>query len=148
MVHNVMSTAVISVDPEMTWQEAAALLREANVSGAPVVDKDGVLVGILSEKDLFRGLFPNYREWSETPNGFHDFEDMERDAAAVTRGRKVRDVMSHKLITTRPDAPILQIGALMAVSGIHHVPVVEGGKVIGMVGRGDIYRSILDRHLK
>lgn len=148
MVRDVMSAVTVVVGPEMTWQESAARLREARVSSAPVVDGEGLLVGILSEKDLFRGLFPKYKEWAETPNGFHDFEDMERDVASVAGGRKVKDVMSHKLITTRPDAPILQIGALMAVSGIHHVPVLESGKVVGMVGRGDIYRSILDRYLK
>jgi CBS domain-containing protein len=128
-----------------SWREAAEFMLKSRVSAVPVVDDAGQLVGILSEKDLFRALFPTYQEWTETPNGFHDFEQMEKDAADAA-GKPVASVMSTRLITAAPDTPVLKIGALMVASGIHQVPVVNRGRLLGMVGRGEIYKAILENY--
>lgn len=142
-VKDVMRTDFVTVSPSMSWQEAAALLLAHHVAAAPVVEDDKI-VGILSEKDLFRGLFPRYEEWIKTPHGFHDLEAAEPDTADM-EGKTVRDVMSKKVITTDQDAPVFRIGALMVTSGIHHVPVLAGVKLIGLVNRGTIYRAIMQK---
>ncbi len=144
LVKDIMLTEFITVTPSMSWREAAELLLKHRLSGAPVIDANGRLIGILSEKDLFRGLFPSHAEWAETPHDFMDFQAFESRASDM-RERKVEDVMSRRVIDARPDTPVLKIGALMASSGIHHVPVVEKGKPIGMVNRGTIYRAILEK---
>jgi CBS domain-containing protein len=58
----------------------------------------------------------------------------------------VQHVMSDRLVTTTPETPLLRVGGIMVASGVHHVPVLEGGVVVGMVGRGDIYRAILEKY--
>lgn len=144
-VGEVMQKTALTVRPEMSWRDAAKLLLAHRQSSVPVVSEDGHLVGILSEKDLFRGLFPSYKEWAQTPETFLDFTEMEAQASNVV-GKTVADVMTTRLITAARETPILKVGALMVASGIHHVPVVDGDQLIGMVGRGDIYRAILAQH--
>ncbi len=143
-VKDLMMTEFVTIAPGLPWEDAAALLHAHHAAGAPVVDANGKLIGILSEKDLFRGMFPSYRDWIETPHAYLSFEEFEPDAADLA-GRTVADVMSTRVITATPETPVLQVGALMAASGIHHVPVLDGGEVVGLVNRGSIYRAILAR---
>lgn len=145
MVRDVMRDGVEPLVVTATWREAAAFMLERRVSAVPVVDSMGKLVGILSEKDLFRALFPSYEDWIKTPNAYHDLEEMEAQVSDVGN-RTVREVMSTRLITARPDTPVLKVGALMVSSGIHQVPVLDVGTLVGMVGRGEIYRAILEKH--
>jgi CBS domain-containing protein len=120
-------------------------MLQKRVSAVPVVEADGTLVGLLSEKDLFRALYPTYKEWIEHTSLYTDFEEMERGAIA-SAGRTIDEVMSRRLVTAERTTPVLKVGALMVASGIHQVPVVERGKLIGMVSRGEIYRAILEQY--
>lgn len=142
IIRELMRSDIATVTPETSWKEAAELFFARHVSAAPVVDDQGRLVGILSEKDLFRGLFPSFRDWIQTPESYLDFSVMEHRAAEAAT-KTVREVMSTRVLTAGPETPILKVGALMVSSGIHHIPVVENDALIGMVGRGDIYRAIL-----
>ncbi len=146
-VRDVMSAPGVVVLPHVSWREVAGLLLKEGVSTAYVVDEQGKLVGIVSEKDLFRGIFPGYKEWTAVPHAFLDFQEMEQDLEHVG-GKVVADLMATRLITAEPDTPILKVGALMVASGIHHVPVVKEGVIVGSVGRGDIYRAILQRYFE
>lgn len=141
------SAMVHTCAPHTTWKDAAELMLREKLPALPVVDTEGRLVGILSEKDLFRALFPLYKDWMETPHAYHDFERMEQDAITAIE-RTVAEVMSTRLLTASPETPILKVGALMVASGIHQVPVVQEGKLIGMVGRGAIYRAVLSRYFE
>ncbi|KKW29632.1 MAG: Signal-transduction protein [Candidatus Uhrbacteria bacterium GW2011_GWD2_52_7] len=145
LVGDVMTRHFVTVAPTCSWREAAALLMREHLSSAFVVDEHERLVGIISEKDLFRGIYPSYKDWTSSPHAFHDFQEMEQEAMRA-EGKSVADVMSARVITAELDTPILKVGALMVASGIHHVPVIEQGKVIGTVGRGDIYRAILKQY--
>ncbi len=145
IVGEVMTRHFVTVAPGATWRDAAALLSREHLPSAFVIDEHERLVGIISEKDLFRGIYPSYKDWTTSPHAFHDFEEMEREALRA-EGKIVADVMSTRVITAERDTPILKVGALMVASGIHHVPVVEQGKVVGTVGRGDIYRAILRQY--
>lgn len=137
-----MRGATATVQPDTSWKDAAQLFFDHHVSAAPVVDGSGHLVGILSEKDLFRGLFPSFRDWVQTPESYLDFSEMEHLAASAAT-KTVKEVMSDRVLTATPETPVLKVGALMVASGIHHIPVVEKDVLVGMVGRGDIYRAIL-----
>lgn len=145
LVRDVMQQVAVVFPAHLTWKDAAERLLEHKVSSACVVDEEGKLVGILSEKDLFRGMFPGYAEWNAEPHAFIDPEELEMQARQ-TAGKTVRDVMSARLVTTTPKTPLLRVGGIMVASGVHHVPVLEEGVVVGMVGRGDIYRAILQKY--
>ena len=144
-VMDVMTEDVLTMTPETTWTQAARLMLDRHQTAMPVVDVYGKLVGLISEKDLFRGLFPSYKHFSNTPHAYLDFEEMERDARDV-KDRKVEVLMNKSPLTTTRETPVLKIGALMVASGMHHVPVMDGGKVIGMVTRHEIYRRILETY--
>lgn len=100
-VSDIMRTPVPTVSPNMTWRQAAELLAQNNISAAPVIE-NGKLVGILSEKDLFRGLFPVYGDWIMHPESYLDFDSYERDGALDASRRTVDEVMSRNIITASP----------------------------------------------
>lgn len=138
---------VAPCSPDTPWREAAQLLMEKKISAVPVIDAEGTLVGILSEKDLFRAFYPRYKDWMRTPHAYYDFDRLVDEARGATQ-KTVKDVMSSRILTATPETPVLKIGALMVSSGIHQVPVVSDGKLVGMVSRGTIYRAILSAHFE
>jgi CBS domain-containing protein len=132
---------------DTSWQEAAALLLKNRVSAMPVISANGNLIGILSEKDLFRAFFPNFQEWIHNTYKDEDYDRMltEMQNTAV---HTVGEVMSPRLLTATLETPVLKIGAAMVASGIHQVPIVQDGKLLGMVSRGTIYRAILSEYFE
>lgn len=145
LVRDIMKTDVRTVPAGATWRQVAELLIHHRVSGAPVVDASGVVVGVVSEKDVFRAIYPSYEEWYRRPHDHSDFLELEAEAQHA-QTKHVEDFMSRKLVSVTSDTPVLKIGALMMSTGIHRVPVVDAGKLVGMVSRRDIFRAILRVH--
>ena len=145
-VRDVMKKNVTVVPVGSTYEQAAALMYLNHFSGLPVVDREMNLVGMISEKDLFRALYPRYEEVAEQPDLYHDGHDMEM-AIDTLRSTPVEKHMQRKVVTIRPDADIMRAGGLMLAHGIHRLPVVEGGELVGIVTRREIYGSILERNL-
>ncbi len=145
-VRDVMVTEVITVTPETAYEDAAFLLHKHQVSGMPVVDENGVLAGIISEKDLFRALYPRYEEYVSNPEAYTDQERQEVEIESV-RKQPVHKYMNRKVVTISAGASVLHAGGLMLARGVHRLPVVENGKLVGIVAREDIYSAILKKHL-
>ncbi|PIR04457.1 MAG: hypothetical protein COV59_00555 [Candidatus Magasanikbacteria bacterium CG11_big_fil_rev_8_21_14_0_20_39_34] len=142
IVQDIMTTDFITLSPKTKFFEAAKLFLDHHISGAPVVDDDGKLVGILSEKDIFRALYPSYKEFYLQPDHYISHQGL-RESLGDAKSKTIEEMMSKRLITTHPGGSILKIGGLMVATGIHRVPVVKDEKVVGMVSRGDVYRAIL-----
>jgi len=142
LVKQVMTNNVISILDTMTFFEAAQLFLKHKISGAPVVNQEGDLVGVLSEKDLFRALFPTHADFYTNPHIYIVGDGLE-SSARDAKNKIIADIMIKRLISTTPDTNILKIGGSMVATGIHRVPVVERRKLVGMVSRGDIYRAVL-----
>lgn len=145
-VRDVMRSPVISVAADAKYEEAARLLRENHLSGLPVIGPDGTLVGVVSEKDLFRAIYPRYEEFASSPEACLDQEAQE-SAVHEVRSTPVSQHMTAGVLTVSPNAPVLQAGGLMLARGIHRLPVVESGKLVGIVTRREIYGAILQREL-
>ncbi len=145
-VKEVMKTEVQILKKGMTHRQAAEFLLKNKISGAPVIDEHSQLIGLVSEKDIFKAIYPSYRSFYESPELYLDWDELEKNAHAAS-DKKVEDFMAERLITTTPETPILKVGGLMVATGIHRVPVVDiKGNLVGMVSRGDIYRAILREH--
>jgi len=142
----IMTTELITVSPEATVEDVAKILTQHKISGIPVVEGDGKLVGMVTEGDL---LVRNKEIhvpsaisllggviWLENPR---KFEEELKKAVAV----KVVDIMTTKVYTVGEEATVQEIATLMADKKINRVPVVRDGKVIGIVSRGDIVRSLV-----
>ncbi len=145
MVKDIMKTDVTRVTPDHTLQEVARLLIEKTVSGVPVVDDSGSLLGVVSEKDVFQAVFPSYHDYYVRPDVWSHFDWS--DADERLRVIRVRDVMTSKVYTVEETEPVLKVGALMMAHHIHRVPVVRNGKLVGIVTRKDIYRTLLRKAL-
>jgi len=132
--------------PNTTYAEAARIMVEKNFSGLPVVDAAGLLVGIVSEKDLFRALYANHADYFTNPELYADAEAREKEIAGIS-STKVEEYMVRQVITVGPDVPVMRAGGMMLAYGVHRLPVVEDGRMIGIVTREEIYGGILRQHL-
>jgi len=145
-VREVMEINVIAVPAGASYEEVARLLYKHNKSGAPVVDAEGRVIGAVSEKDLFRIMYPYYRSFYEHPECYADLENRECKMDEIRR-HPVEVFMSREVVAIDPEAPVMRAGALMLARGINRLPVIENGKLVGMVSRRDIYRKILEQRL-
>ncbi|HET8999696.1 MAG TPA: CBS domain-containing protein [bacterium] len=136
-----MSTPVVRVAPEATLKEVAERMVAHRVSGVPVVDHFGELVGIISESDLVSKL-----EYEETGQGLVGFLDHLAHAVGADRklhARTAAELMTSGVVTAAPDASVRELIHLMTSHGVNRVPIVEGGRVIGIVTRADILRTLV-----
>jgi len=145
-VRDVMETIVVSVSPKTTYEHAAKVMQEHHYSGLPVLDESGKLVGMLSEKDLFRALYPNYAEYARHPDEFSNAEQAESRIEDI-RKDTVDLFMSKPVLSIEPEASVMKAGGIMLARGMHRLPVVENARMIGIVTRQDIYGAVLRHHL-
>lgn len=117
---NIMTKNVETVTPETSLADAVNILLMREISGMPIVDGDGRLKGVVSEKDVFRLAF-----------------------SGKVHESKVADVMTTKVITFPPDADIREIAKVLGENVFRTVPILEEGKVIGIVSRADILKVAL-----
>lgn len=146
-VKNLMSKEFTVLRPESTYEEAVLLFYKKNLRGAIVVDENDALVGYLSEKDLFRVLYPFYKSFYEHPENYVNGEKREEKVDEV-RYHQIGEFMSRSVLTVTPDMPIMNAGALMLANRVHQFPVVEGKKVVGVISRDMIYRRVFENHFK
>lgn len=146
LVRDIMETRVVSIKKGTTYEEAAKILYAKDVSAAPVVDENDRLVGVISEKDLYRILFPFYKSYYQNPEMYTDLESRETKIDEV-RNKKVEEFMSTDLATIAPDAPVMRAGGIMLARNVHFLPVVEHGKVVGIVSGRGIFKKIVQLHL-
>jgi CBS domain-containing protein len=131
-----MTRDVITIGPEAPLKEAARRMIEAGVSGLPVTQGDGSLVGIVTEADFVATEADRRRK---RPAGLLRF--LFKEAEIPSQERLVGDVMSTDLITLGPEADHAEAARLMQTEGVKRVPVVdEEGRIVGLVSRSDILR--------
>jgi CBS domain-containing protein len=145
-IRDILDQNIVTVRKDTTYEEAAKILLDNEVTGAPVVDSEGKLVGIITEKDIFKVLFPYYQSYSEHPEYYTDLEERELKAKDI-RTMKVEIFMSKNISSITPDEPIMRAGAIMLARKIGHLPVVENGKLVGVVTGTKIFRYVLKNQL-
>ncbi len=144
---DIMTKKVYAVKQDDSVSKAVNLICKNNIAGLPVVDEEGKVVGVVSEKDLLSKMYPGYDEFQRDPVGSMDFEKMELNYYDVSK-LKVKEVMSKPPITATPDTPVLKIGSMMILNKIRRIPIVnEAGKLVGIVSQGDIHRSVFHCYL-
>jgi CBS domain-containing protein len=137
-VREVMTTEVVTVKADTSLKEAAALLAGARISGLPVVDEDGQVIGILSEADIL--VKAGGGEPREGLLGWIFEPDL--DLERKLRARTVGDAMTTPAITIRPERPLHEAAARMVREGVNRLPVVEAdGKLVGIATRADLVRA-------
>lgn len=142
---DIMTREVCSVHEETDLKELAALFVERNYKTLPVVDAAGNLVGIVSQTDLIEQDKPlhiptviSLFDWVlylESPKAF-------RDEVRKVSARKVGEICAREVVTCTPETPVEEVASLMVEHKIHLLPVLDGTRLVGVVARLDIIRSM------
>jgi len=139
---DVMTDKVLSVGPGASVAQAARLMLDNNISGLPVVDGQGRLVGIVSEGDFLRraetGTERRRPHWLEFLLG----PGRLADEYVRAHGRKVEEVMTRDVASVAEDAPLDEIVRLMERRRIKRVPIMREGKLVGIVTRANLLRAL------
>jgi CBS domain-containing protein len=142
---DVMTTDVITVDPDTTVQALAALLAERGISGAPVLDSSGRLVGIVSEGDLLHrteiGTARRHRERRRSWWLDHFASDLAREYIK-SHGPTVKDIMARDVVTVTEDTNLGEVATLLEAKRIKRVPVMREGRVVGIISRANLVRAL------
>lgn len=146
-VKEVMIKKIITIKSDQTLIEAARILVKNNISGAPVVDKKGNLIGMLSEKDLFHALYPNVKDILRDL-GLWLGEEKVKHRIAIKRKIPVNQLMTKKVLAVNDNDEALRAGSVMLTAQIHRLPVLKNKKLVGIVSRRDIFRKLLKTDLK
>ncbi len=139
---DVMTTNVITVPPDKPVQEIAKLLHGSRISGVPVTNAGGQIVGIVSEGDLIGhagAVGERRRSWWLT---LFAGEPALASDYAKTHGRTARDVMTTRVISVQETTPLAEIARLLEKHRIKRVPVVTNGKLVGIVTRSNLLQAL------
>ncbi|MDR7414971.1 MAG: CBS domain-containing protein [Armatimonadota bacterium] len=115
LARDIMTKDVITLDPSLTVEEAADVLIRYRIHGAPVVDQEERLVGMVSLVDL-----------------------------VAKAGSRVRDIMTPDPVTASEDTPLAELAQLMLDEMVRRVPIVRGSRVVGIVSASDFLRAYLE----
>ena len=133
-VRDVMSDQPRTVAADMPLKEAARTLVRTGLGALPVIDEDGRVIGMITEREVIRHLLK--------VQAFTGPDS--RAAAPSTPGTKtVRDVMTRQVLCVAPEQPIAEVASLMSNKEVERVPVVRDGRLVGFLTRGDIVRKLI-----
>jgi CBS domain-containing protein len=139
---DVMTTDVVTVDPDKSVRDIAELLYTRRISGVPVVDVDRSVIGFVSEGDLIEhAAIVGERRRSWWLSLFADESVAARDYVK-THGRTARDVMTSNVVTVEESATLADIAETLQSHRINSVPVVRDDKLVGIVTRGHLLRGL------
>jgi CBS domain-containing protein len=143
-VADVMMRRVISISPDSSIFDAIKLMLRRRISGLPVLDQQGRLIGIVSEGDLLRrpevdAENPRF-SWLDALLGPH----AAADDYVRSHGVRVRDVMTSRVVTIDKAASVRDAVILIEQHRVRRLPVLDGERVVGMIGRADIIRAVAE----
>ena len=148
---DVMNAEILSVTEDMTLHELATFLTDHEISGAPVEDVDGRLIGVVSTTDVARNAFesgsldeseehPFYHSWAAASLDPDDMEDLHVEE----EGMQVRDIMTPTVFAVEADAPVSHVARSMLDGHLHRLLVIEGQKVVGIISTSDLLRLLAE----
>ena len=140
---DVMTTQVVTVTPETTLHDVAALLLRHHISDVPVVDPDGRMLGIVGEADLIHRIAVQDGRSRSWWRGL--MAGPEEDAAEFLKvhGMRAADIMSRDAVTISEDTAVEEIARLFEEPRIRRAPVVDHGRLVGVVSRADLLRTLV-----
>jgi CBS domain-containing protein len=165
LARDVMTMDVLAVSQDMTLEEVARFLVEHEISGAPVVDPRGRLLGVVSLADLVRagseeeraGGVARHSDARRAPEALtldlleepeppeEQVEELSDEELAEEEPRRVADVMSTRVLSVDGATPITEVARMMVQARFHRVLITDNGKLVGLVSSMDLVRLVADR---
>lgn len=142
---DIMSTNVLTVNKDTTIEEIAHLLADNNISGVPVLDSSGKVIGMVTEKDLlYKDVEPRFPAMVEILGGLIFLQGAKQYNEELRKlvATKAEDIMSQNVITIDEDEPVERVARLMVEKDINRVPVLKNGKLSGIISRADVVKYI------
>ncbi|NSW86501.1 MAG: CBS domain-containing protein [Syntrophobacteraceae bacterium] len=145
-VKDIMSKNVVTVSPDMDIVQVAAILLEKRINGLPVVDSNGRLVGIICQSDLIAQQkqlpIPSIFNLLDGLIPLKSLNKIEKEVQKIS-ATTVAHAMTVDPVSVDPEASIETVASLMVNENFHSLPVVERGKLVGIVGKEDVLRTLL-----
>jgi CBS domain-containing protein len=143
---DIMTADVVTVTPETPVQELARILSLHNISGVPVVDSSGALIGVVTENDLIDQTkklhIPTIVTILDSIFYLENPDKMEKEMKKIA-GTTVLDIYSSNPVTVDRETTIDEIATIMAEKSIHTLPVVHENKLVGVIGKKDIIKTLI-----
>ncbi|HZP82325.1 MAG TPA: CBS domain-containing protein [Chthonomonadaceae bacterium] len=142
---DVMTRDVKTVEPHTTVREVAELLASAHISGVPVVDLEGRVIGMVSEADLLnedkvQAAIPRTALFGIYPIPEETLLKAYQEGATV----QAQQVMHRDVVTAEEETPISELARMMVQSEVNRIPILRDGKLVGIVTRADLLRALWD----
>jgi len=143
---DIMTRDLITVSPETDITEAAKILLDKHINGLPVVDETGELVGIICQSDLIalqkRVRLPSVFTLLDTFIPVRSQKSIDKELEKIT-ATKVAQAMTTNPIVINSENTVEDIATLMVEKNLHTLPVLEGGKLVGVVGKEDVLSTLM-----
>lgn len=143
---DIMSRDLITVTEDMEIAKAAKTLLDNHINGVPVVDDAGNLTGILCQSDIIaqqkRLPIPSFFSFLDGYINLSSMKAMEKEARKIA-ATSVAHAMSADPVSVNPDTSIETVASLMVDRNFHTIPVVEKGKLVGIIGKEDILKTMM-----
>ena len=146
LVKDIMTFGARTVLEDTPMMDVASLMCLYGYSGLPVVGDDEQVIGFIAEKDVLAQLFPSVEELMEGGMASIDFFEKVHTYDAIM-GRTVAEYMTRGVLSVTSEMPILKAAVIMTNKRLRRIPVVDGGKLVGMLSLGDIHKAIFHKNL-
>ncbi|KKS41151.1 MAG: hypothetical protein UV61_C0011G0018 [Candidatus Gottesmanbacteria bacterium GW2011_GWB1_43_11] len=148
-VRELMNKQVITGSPNTALPEIWKLIFKKHIHGLPIVDKQGKLLGIVSEEDLLTKLFPDYADVIPDFAAGEEIDEDLKEKFDKLKKLTAEKVMNRRVVYTLPESNIMRALSRMIVRKIRQLPVVdEEGKLLGMISKGDIFDGLFKNNVK
>ena len=142
---DIMTTEVLTVKKETSLKELANILYKHHINGVPVVDDNGLLIGIICESDLIRKdkklHIPTVVTLFDAVIYLESPKNIEKEFQRVS-ATTVEDLYTRKPVTVDEKTPIDEIATIMTQKKIYTIPVMDGDRIVGIIGKADLLRTI------
>ena len=143
---DIMTTEVMTVKEETPLKELAEILYENRINGVPVVDDEGSLIGIICESDLIRKdkklHIPTVVALFDAVFYLESSKNIEKEIKQIS-ATTVSDLFTREVVTVDEKTPIDEIATIMTQKKIYTIPVMDGERLVGIVGKGDVIRTFI-----
>jgi CBS-domain-containing membrane protein len=142
---DIMTKSVITVKLDTPLAELSNILVKSNISGVPVVDDSGALVGIVTENDLIsqnkRLHIPTVVNFLDAAIYLESSKKFEQDVKGMT-ATTVGEICTRKVVTVTEETPLVDIATIMTEKKIHLLPVLKHTSIVGIIGKHDVLKAV------